>query len=125
MADAALKRIVQIALPTQNLEAAKVFYTEKLGLPLLFEAGAMAFFDAGGVRLLLGPPEAPDKAVAGGAVYFEPADLPASRTALEEKGVEFLGPGQTVQKTEHSELQIHFFRDPDGNLLGLMGEVAL
>ena len=43
--------------------------------------------------------------------------------ALERKGVRFLGPAEVVQRTAEGEIQLRFFRDPDGNLLALMGLV--
>src|SRR5947199_39424 len=60
-----LTRIGQIALTVKDLPAAVAFYRDALGLRLLFEAPpSMAFFDCGGVRLMLTPPER-EGAVAG------------------------------------------------------------
>lgn len=116
--------VVQVALPARDLEAAKAFYTEVLGLPLLFETNGMAFFAAGPVRLMLGPPATPQQAQGGGVVYFQPDDIAAAAAALSARGVAFMGKPEVVQRTEASELQLRFFRDPAGNLLALMGEVA-
>lgn len=115
--------IAQVALPTSDLDAAKRFYSEVLGLPLLFEASGMAFFNAGNVRLMLGPPETPEHTGSGAVVYFQPDDIRSSAESLAGRGVSFLGEPEVVQRTETGELQLHFFRDPDGNLLALMGEV--
>ena len=124
--DSSIGRIVQTAVPSKNLDASKEFYGTKLGLKLLFEAGGMAFYDGGGgVRFMVGPPEDGTKSTSGGAVYFEPDDIIAARKALEQRGVEFLGSPEIVQRSETHELQLHFFRDPDDNLLALMGHVAI
>jgi catechol-2,3-dioxygenase len=50
-----LGRIGQIALTGRDVERATAFYRDKLGVSYLFSAPPkMAFFDCGGVRLLLG-----------------------------------------------------------------------
>jgi methylmalonyl-CoA/ethylmalonyl-CoA epimerase len=54
-------RIGQIAIPVGDLDRAVQFYGDVLGLRLLFRVPpALAFFDCGGVRLMLSPPEGPD-----------------------------------------------------------------
>lgn len=120
---AATGPVIQVALPVRDLEKAKTFYTEVLGLPLLFETNGMAFFDAGSVRLMVGTATAPGEAQAAGTVYFQPRDIIAAAEALAARGVSFLGEPEVVQRTEKYELQLRFFCDPHGNLLALMGEV--
>jgi len=112
--------VVQVALPTRDFDSAKEFYGNVLGLPLLFEAGGMAFFAAGSVRLMLGP----GQPGGGGVVYFQPDDIAGTAEDLAGRGVTFMGEPVTVQRTESGGLQIRFFQDPDGNQLALMGEVA-
>lgn len=115
----------QVAVPTQDLEKAKEFYNGILGLPLLFETGGMAFFDAGSLRLMAGPPENDDKLVSGGAIYFHTEDIRKSTALLVENNVHVLDGPEIVQKTDDHELWLQFFRDPDGNLLALMGAVSI
>lgn len=115
----------QVAVPTQDLDKAKSFYNGILGLPLLFETGGMAFFDAGSLRLMAGPPENADKPVSGGAIYFHTEDIRKSTRLLIENGVQVLEGPEIVQKTGDQELWLQFFRDPDGNLLALMGAVSI
>ena len=53
-----VSRIGQIAMTVGDLPRAIAFYRDVLGLRFLFEAPpAMAFFDCGGVRLMLSLPE--------------------------------------------------------------------
>src|SRR5258705_5576106 len=53
-----LSRIGQIAMTVHDLPRAIAFYRDVLGLTFLFEAPpAMAFFDCGGVRLMMSLPE--------------------------------------------------------------------
>lgn len=116
------RQIVQLALTVRDLDRSRSFYRDTLGLPLLFEAANMMFFDLAGTRLLIGTENT--AGVPGGSIlYFDAPDLEALGPALEAKGVQFAGPAQVVQRTETHELKIRAFRDPDGNVLQLMGTV--
>jgi hypothetical protein len=81
-----------------------------------------AFFDAGGVRLRI---EQSETAIPTGTVelYFDDPGL-ARAKPLSERGVRFVGPPETVQRSARADLQLLEFTDPDGNALALMGEVA-
>jgi catechol 2,3-dioxygenase-like lactoylglutathione lyase family enzyme len=117
------RRLVQVALPSRDLARSIGFYRDVLGLPLLFEVGGMAFFQAGEVRLMLGsnsPNLDPGKS---NAVYFDAPDLPTLGPELERRGVVFDGIAETLQRTDAGDLMLRFFRDPDGNAIGLMGIV--
>ena len=54
----AIQSIGQVAIRARDLPAAVTFYRDVLGLEYLFEAGPLAFFMCGDVRLMLSPPEA-------------------------------------------------------------------
>ena len=117
-------RVVQLALPTRDLNSARAYYEGVLGLPLMFETNGMLFFQIGEVRLMIGAnAQGSLEPVDGSTVYFDAPDLPVMAEALERKGVRFLGPAEVVQRTAEGEIQLRFFRDPDGNLLALMGLV--
>jgi catechol-2,3-dioxygenase len=55
-----LGKVQQIALVQHDVERATAFYRDALGLTLQFAMAGMAFFDAGGVRLMLTKPSAPE-----------------------------------------------------------------
>jgi catechol 2,3-dioxygenase-like lactoylglutathione lyase family enzyme len=115
---------VQIALTTRDLDRARTFYRDTLGLPLLFEVRNMLFFQLeGGPRLMIGKEERPGDPIGGAAIYFDAPDIDAIGAALEAKGVAFLGPAETLQRTDTHELKLRGFRDPDGNFVALMGMV--
>jgi catechol 2,3-dioxygenase-like lactoylglutathione lyase family enzyme len=116
--------LVQVALTCRDLERTKTFYRDVLGLPLLFEVSGMLFFQLKGLRLMLGKELKPNSTIGGSMIYFDAPDLDALGTALEAKGVKFIGPAQTVQRTDTHELKLREFFDPDGNALALMGMVA-
>ncbi len=120
------RKLVQVALTCRDLDRARIFYRDTLGLTLMFEAGTMLFFDIGGQRLMVGLAEKADKPIAGGTyLYFDAPDLPALVPALKAKGVEFIGNMETLQRTPTHELKLQFFKDPDGNEIGLMGMVPI
>src|ERR1044072_6715028 len=48
-----ISHLGQIAINVQDPERATAFYRDVLGLPLLFQAGALSFFNCGGGRTLL------------------------------------------------------------------------
>jgi catechol 2,3-dioxygenase-like lactoylglutathione lyase family enzyme len=116
------RKLVQIALTARDIERSRHFYRDVLGLPLLFEAGGMLFFELPGLRLMIGT-ENSAGAPGGSVLYFDAPDIDSLAPALERKGIQFLGPSQTVQTTATHDLKLRAFRDPDGNPLALMGMV--
>lgn len=121
-----LSELGQIALTVSNLARAVAFYRDALGIKFLFEAPPrMAFFDCGGIRLLLG--EAPTPATAGGhsnaVLYFRVKDIHAAHEALAGRGVSFDEKPHLVARLPDREVWLAEFRDPDRNALALMSEV--
>ena len=117
--------IGQLALQVPDVGAAVRFYRDLLGLPLLFEAPpGLAFFDCGGLRLMLSTPEKGETAAPStGAIYFRVADIRAAHATLVARGVAFEDEPHLVARMPDHELWMCFVRDPGGNLLGLMAEV--
>ena len=122
--DNGLSRIGQIALTVHDLEMAVPFYRDALGLPFLFEVPGMAFFDCGGVRLMLALPEGDDHGRGGSIIYFKVDDIIAQSEAMQGRGVEFIREPQLTADMGDHELWMAFFSDRDGNTLALMSEVA-
>ena len=116
--------LAQVGLTVRNLERARNFYRDVLGLPLLFEASGMMFFQLQGLRLMVGLEHKPGQPIGGSLLYFEAPDIDAAGPALEAKGVVFTGEATVVQRTATHELKLREFFDPDGNALALMGQVA-
>ncbi len=116
--------IGQIGLTVKDLAKAKEFYGEVLGLPFLFDAGTMAFYQCGGVRLMLGTAEAGQEGPVGGTIlYFKVMGIEAVCTELQGMGVGFVQEAHRVAKMPDHELWMAFVKDPDGNVVGLMEEV--
>jgi len=113
--------LMQITLPVKDLDRAVAFYRDVLGVKLLFVVKGAAFLDAGGVRLRL---EKNDSAGPSGAVeiYFDDPGMSRFKP-LTARGVKFVGPPQTVNRRGDMDVKLAEFTDPDGNAIGLMGEV--
>ena len=118
-----LKRIGQIAVNAHDLDRAVRFYRDTLGMPFLFQVPGMAFFDLGGIRLMLGVPSAPEYDHAASVIYYRVDDIQAAHAALAGQGVPFDSKPHFVAKLERHDLWLAFFRDPEGNVLALMSEV--
>jgi extradiol dioxygenase family protein len=116
--------LVQVALTVRDLARARAFYRDVLGLPLLFEASGMMFFQLAGLRLLVGAARDAATPIGGSVLYFDAPDFDAVARALEAKGVVFQAEPLVVQRAENRELRLREFLDPDGNALALMGWVA-
>jgi methylmalonyl-CoA/ethylmalonyl-CoA epimerase len=127
VADFGLSRIGQIAMTVEDLPRAVSFYRDVLGLRFLFEAPpAMAFFDCGGVRLMMSLPEPQGEHAGqrfGSILYYTVPDIHQAAAVLASRGVAFEQPAHLVARLPHAELWMAFFRDPDANLLAIMSEV--
>jgi methylmalonyl-CoA/ethylmalonyl-CoA epimerase len=112
----------QVSVSIQNIETATAFYRDTLGLKFLFRAGNLAFFDIGGVRLMLSPPERDGKEFSS-VLYFRVADIQKSYAALKSQGVEFVGAPNMIARMPDHELWLAEFKDGQGNYMALMSEV--
>lgn len=119
-----LTKIGQIAIPVADVDAATAFYRDTLGLPFLFDAPGMAFFRCGEVRLMLTEPESGDLEPSASIIYYRVDDIEAACERLRTRGVRFESEAHPVHRAEDHELWMAFFRDPDGNPLALMSQVA-
>ena len=115
--------IGQIAVNAHDLARAVAFYRDTLGLRLLFEVPKMAFFDGGGVRLMLGVPEEPQFDHPASIIYYRVADIEAAAARIAAKGATFLAPPHLVAKLPDHDLWMTFLNDSEGNVLALMSEV--
>ena len=118
-----LSQIGQIAITVRNLDRAVEFYQFTLGMKLLFRVPSMAFFDCSGVRLILSIPEKPEFDHPASVIYYKVSDLPAVHAELLAQNVKFDAPPHLIAKMPDHDLWMAFFRDSEGNLLGLMSEV--
>lgn len=120
-----LSEIGQVAVPVRDINKAINFYRDILGMKLLFQAPpGLAFFNCGGVRLMLDAP-ASQQAGNSSVIYYKVPDMTTAYEALSARGVNFEKAPHLIAKMPDHELWMAFFRDPDANLLALMSEVPL
>ncbi len=119
-----IEAIGQIAIPVSDLSRAVGFYRDILGLQFLFEAPPqLAFFNCGGVRIMLDNPTDKEFASHSNILYFRTADIAASYEAFKAGGAEFIDKPHLVAKMPGHDLWMTFFNDTEGNTLALMSEV--
>jgi methylmalonyl-CoA/ethylmalonyl-CoA epimerase len=117
----ALSRIGQIAVRVKDVARATEFYRDKLGMKHLFSASNLAFFDCGGIRLMLDKPEKTESGTS--ILYFSVADIHQAYAQLTSRAIEFVDHPHLIAKLTDHDLWMTFFRDSEGNLLGIMSEV--
>jgi len=119
---AGLSQIGQIAINVQDVERATAFYRDTLGMRFLFAFPGLAFFDCGGVRLMLSRAEDPKLDHPASILYYRVADIEATHQALAARGVRFeTGPHLVARMPDH-ELWLAEFNDSEDNVLALMAE---
>jgi predicted enzyme related to lactoylglutathione lyase len=119
-----ISQIGQIAVIVHDLDRAVAFYRDVLGLRLLFQVPPkMAFFDCGGVRLMLSLPEEAEFDHPGSVLYYKVDDIHGAWAALREGGADLREEPHLLAKMPDHDLWMAFFRDTEGNTLALMSEV--
>jgi len=119
-----ITRLGQVQIGTQDVERAANFYEHVLGLRLLFKAPpGLAFFDCGGVRLMLDRPEKAEFQHPSSILYFAVPDIQAAHARMKEQGVKFEDDPHVIASLPDADLWMTFFRDSEGNVMGLMSEV--
>ena len=107
-----------VVLYSEDLDRARAFYRDILGLPLLLDEGHVIHFDAGTVRLAIhrcppgerrGPPE--------GFLVMGVKDLGIAYDELRRRGAEFLGP-----PSSRPYGRVAYLHDPEGHEIGLLEE---
>jgi catechol 2,3-dioxygenase-like lactoylglutathione lyase family enzyme len=108
---------------TKDRATAKAFYGDTLGLTLKYEDDYAVVYDAAGTTLRISPVRelTPQPFTVLG---WQVVDVPAAVKALKEKGVvferyEFLEQDELAIWSPGGNVQVAWFKDPDGNLLSL------
>jgi catechol 2,3-dioxygenase-like lactoylglutathione lyase family enzyme len=117
-----LTQIGQIAIIVTDVDRAIRFYRDTLGMRFLFQAGTLAFFDCGGVRLMLSIPEKPEFHHHASILYYRVADIEGTHDTLKTRGVAFIDEPHLIFKAPDHDLWMTFFKDSEGNTMALMSE---
>lgn len=124
MAAQLLQQVSQIGIPVKELDRAITFYSDILGLPLLFQTDRMAFYDLNGLRIMLSLPEKEEFAHTSSVLYYQVEDIQDGYKELSAKGAAFSGEPHLVTRMGDTETWMAFFTDSEGNTMALVSEVA-
>ncbi|WJR75341.1 VOC family protein [Bradyrhizobium sp. NP1] len=112
----------QIARRVRDIEAARRWYADVLGLKPLYCFGDLAFFDCDGIRLMLSKDEAgkPSKSI----LYFRVADIRSAHAELSARGIVFLNAPHMIHRhADGTEEWMAFFKDNEDRPLAIMAQV--
>ena len=119
-----LSQIGQIFVNVKDLDRAIAFYRDVLGMAFLFQAPpGMAFFDCGGVRIMLGVADRPELDHPASIIYYKVDDIQKVAEVFKARGVEFILDPHLVAPMPTYDLWLADFKDSEGNILALMSEV--
>ena len=106
-----------------QLQALRAWYREVLQLPELYAFPGLAFFDLGGVRLMLTEKEG-DTGLSESILYLRVPDVHSAKDELESRGVKFTHAPHLIHRHEDgTEEWMAFFEDNEDRPLALMTQV--
>lgn len=123
MDEVSLGQIGQIAVNVKDIERATRFYRDTLGMKMLFEFPGLAFFDAGGVRLMLSRAEDPRFDHPASILYYKVSDIGGTHATLVSRGVKVEEVPHLIAQMPDHDLWIGSYRDSEDNHFALMSEV--
>lgn len=113
--------IGQLSRSVADIAAAEAWWRDVLGMPHLYTYGPLAFFDCGGVRLMLSAEAGQAQA---NVIYFRVSDIQASHAELSARGVVFTdAPHMIHRHADGVEEWMAFFSDNEGRPLAIMSQV--
>lgn len=119
-----IRKLGQVSLPARDIVRAIQFYRDTLGLPYIWNNSRMAFFQVGATRLLIELPEDPEFD-RGSILYFDVEDIDATAATLKARGVLFEDEPHHIGDLGDIAVWMTFFRDSEGNLVGLQCERSI
>src|SRR3954451_7272282 len=103
--------LAQVAITVRDVERAKAFYRDVLGLAHLFDAPpGLSFLQCGETRLMLSRPEGPETA-GNSILYYSVADIDAAYRALIQAGVSFEEPPRRIATVGGRDVWLAVCRD--------------
>lgn len=120
--NAAISGAGQIARSVRDVQRSERWYRDVLVLPHLYTFGPLAFFECGGVRLMLSQAETiKDESI----IYFRTANILKTWEEMKSKEVEFMDAPHLIHThADGTEEWMVFFKDLEGRPLALMSQVA-
>ena len=113
--------IAQVARTVSDVEAARAWYRDVLGLRHLYSFEGMAFFDCGGLRLYLSQA---NPVAAESILYFRVADIRAAHAQLQARGAAFVNAPHMIHRhPDGTEEWLAFLNDNEGRPLAISAQV--
>lgn len=116
-----IKQVGQISRHTKDINQAREWYEQTLGLEHLFSFGDISFFNCNGVRLFLNQSEGelpPDS-----IIYFQVDNIKTAKNDMEARGIIFTNAPHMVHKHDDgTEEWMAFFNDVDDRPLAIMAQ---
>ncbi len=114
--------IAQVAVNASDIDRATAFYRDVVGLPFLFAAPGMAFFDCGGVRVMLSEPSDERFDHPASILYYTVEDIDAAHERMVSAGARSERGPHKVHEGEGFELWMAFLHDSEGNVFALASQ---
>lgn len=119
--DVRLGSVGQIARSVKDIEAARSWYRDVLGLEHLYSFGNLAFFDCNGLRLFLSEG---NSGASESIIYFSVDDVRSASSALAMRGVEFINAPHMIHRHgDGTEEWMAFFKDNEERPLAIMSQI--
>ncbi|NMP17434.1 VOC family protein [Thalassotalea sp. Y01] len=121
-----INAIGQVAICCTDINAARAFYQDIMGLPLLFDAGEnLSFYQLNDIRLMLTTLQGEERDHHTSVIYYKVDDIEQAFAHLQQHNVAIeRAPALAATMSDH-QLWIGFIRDPSDNLVGIMSEKPL
>jgi methylmalonyl-CoA/ethylmalonyl-CoA epimerase len=120
MAEVGPTKLAQVAITVADVERAKGWYRDVLGLNHLFDAPpGLSFLECGETRLMLSRAEGPE-AAGNSILYYGVADVEGAYRAMKSRGVAFDEPPKVIARIDDRDVHLAICRDSEANLVGLI-----
>ena len=106
------RSLMQVGLTCRDLERAKVFYRDVLGLAVPVRSERHVVLPTRRHAPMVGLEHTKGQPLGGSILYFDAPDIHTLGAALEAKGVKFGGPAHVLQRTAMHELMLLSVRRP-------------
>lgn len=113
----AMTKLSQLARRVENLDRARAFWRDTLHVPELYAFPGLAFFDLGGIRLML---RETGKREEADILYLGTSDIATAHERLAERGARMTGAPHMIHRhPDGAEEWMAFFTDDEGRDLAL------
>lgn len=116
-------KVAHVILRVRDLAESVAFYRDRVGLELVSESAAFAFFDGGSISVALNanPEQRLDDTLT--EIALEVDDVAAAFTEMAGRGVDFEVELRPVMEQDGRSLYAAHFSDPDGHTWSITGWV--